>query len=145
MSAKQYPREWFRVGRWSDEPRAKMFDRETKHRLYCKNHRGRDRFENKVGTYHRWYPTREEAQQAIDARLSAAAKKRARIEREVACVNACEGIADPSVVPELLEALDVAHARLEDMLEGDDAQAWKEARKALPKISAALAKARGAA
>jgi len=32
--------------------------------------------------------------------------------RIVACVNACEGLADPSVVPELLRLLTVALARV---------------------------------
>lgn len=36
-------------------------------------------------------------------------------------------------------ALGIAIWRLEDMLKGDDAQAWKEAKKALPTIKKALA------
>lgn len=45
--------------------------------------------------------------------------------------------------PELLEALKIARERLADMLEGDDGQAWDEARKALPKIDAIIARAKG--
>lgn len=37
------------------------------------------------------------------------------------------------------EALALAIARLEDMLKGDDGQAWKEAERALPGLRAALA------
>ena len=36
------------------------------------------------------------------------------------------------------EALRLAIDRINDMLMGDDGQAWKEARKALPRIEAAL-------
>lgn len=36
----------------------------------------------------------------------------ANAQRIVACVNACEGIADPSVVPEMLEALRAVHNSL---------------------------------
>jgi len=41
----------------------------------------------------------------------------------------------------LEKALQEAVWRLEDMLEGDDGQAWKEAEKALPKIREAMLKA----
>lgn len=41
-------------------------------------------------------------------------------------------------VVELEAALQSAHARLTDMLMGDDGQAWREAERALPKIAAAL-------
>lgn len=40
---------------------------------------------------------------------------------------------------QVLAALKLARARLADMLEGDDGQAWKEARKAIPIIDAAIA------
>ena len=45
----------------------------------------------------------------------------------------------------LISALTSARNRLADMLMngGDDGQAWKEARKAMPEIEAALAKAQG--
>ena len=57
MGELTYPREWFCAPRWSDKPRAEMFDRETEHRLF----RGK-RFEAKVTKYHHWYPTKAEAQ-----------------------------------------------------------------------------------
>jgi hypothetical protein len=41
-------------------------------------------------------------------------------------------------IRELEAALQSAHARLQDMLMDDDGQAWKEARRALPAIAAAL-------
>lgn len=43
-------------------------------------------------------------------------------------------------VAELVEALDTAIKRLNDMLIGDDGQAWKEARKTLPLLEQTLAK-----
>lgn len=42
------------------------------------------------------------------------------------------------------EALQLARDRIADMLMGDDGQAWKEARKALPIIDAALPSHKGA-
>lgn len=52
-------------------------------------------------------------------------------------------MADPDA--RLLEPLITARDRIRDMLMGDDGQAWKEARKALPDIEAAIAKAEGRA
>lgn len=45
--------------------------------------------------------------------------------------------------PNLLEQLKIAVSRLNDLLEADDGQAHKEARKALPKMESAIAKATG--
>jgi hypothetical protein len=47
--------------------------------------------------------------------------------------------------PDLLERLRQARDRLQDMLAGDDGQAWDEAEKALPLIDATIARATGAA
>ena len=44
---------------------------------------------------------------------------------------------------ELVAALTVARNRMLDMMQRDDGQAYKEARKAMPEIDAALAKAQG--
>jgi hypothetical protein len=52
-------------------------------------------------------------------------------------------VADPDA--RLLEPLITARNRIQDMLMGDDGQAWDEARKALPGIEAAIAKAQGVA
>lgn len=48
-----------------------------------------------------------------------------------------------ATAPELLEQLKVAMSRINDLLEADDGQAHKEARKALPKMESAIAKATG--
>lgn len=48
-----------------------------------------------------------------------------------------------AAAPELLDALKVAMSRINDLLEADDGQAHKEARKALPKMESAIAKATG--
>lgn len=50
-----------------------------------------------------------------------------------------------ATAPELLAQLEIARNRINDMLMGDDGQAWKEARKALVGIDATIAKAGGAA
>ncbi len=46
-----------------------------------------------------------------------------------------------AAAPDLLEQLTIARDRLADMLKNDDGQAFKEARKWLPGIEAAIAKA----
>lgn len=43
----------------------------------------------------------------------------------------------------LLAQLEIARNRINDMLTGDDGQAWKEAHKALPSIDEAIARAKG--
>lgn len=48
-----------------------------------------------------------------------------------------------AAAPDMLEALVMAKNRLEDMLCGDDGQAWKEAEKAMSKIVDTIAKATG--
>jgi hypothetical protein len=60
-----YPREWFRAGRWDDEPVARTFIRETEFMLVWKNGK-REAREMKVCGSVRWYQTLEEAQAAID-------------------------------------------------------------------------------
>lgn len=45
-----------------------------------------------------------------------------------------------AAAPDLYEALRNAIDRLEDMLKGDDGQAWKEAERVMPRLRAALAK-----
>lgn len=57
--------------------------------------------------------------------------------RIVACVNACEGLADPSVVPELVKALEIAL----DQLEGRTLKYGKQ--QAINVANAAIAKAKG--
>lgn len=61
-------------------------------------------------------------------------------DRIVACVNACKGLADPSVVPELLESLET----LMDWQNGPptvtNADKWQAA---MDRASKAVAKARG--
>lgn len=42
---------------------------------------------------------------------------------------------------ELAESLEIAMYRIKDMLQGDDGQAYKEARKWLPRFAESLAKA----
>ena len=51
--------------------------------------------------------------------------------------NGVQLIADQRVL-KLEDALQTAVNRIEDMLMGDDGQAWKEARKALPNLKALL-------
>ena len=68
--------------------------------------------------------------------------ERANAERIVACVNACEGLADPAVVPELLAALKVVTECLEstrDCSLGND----PEGSAACDRARAAIAKAEG--
>lgn len=67
----EYPREWFRVNRWNDEPFARMFDRETDAFLI----RDDGRRDKKWTNYERWYPTREEAQAVIDERKANTAER----------------------------------------------------------------------
>lgn len=50
-----------------------------------------------------------------------------------------------AAAPDLLDALEIAYHRLEDMLNGNDRRAWSEAAKSLFKIRKAIAKARGEA
>lgn len=77
----EYPREWFRVNRWNDEPFARMFDRETDAFLI----RDDGRRDKKWTNYERWYPTREEAQAVIDERKhEAAERKRMNLIRDTA-------------------------------------------------------------
>jgi hypothetical protein len=68
----EYPREWFRVNRWDDEPFARMFDRETDAFLI----RDDGRRDKKWTNYERWYPTREEAQAVIDERKANTAERK---------------------------------------------------------------------
>jgi hypothetical protein len=92
---------WFGVSKWSDAPEEKTFDRVTESRLYYRD-RGRDRFENKHTIYKRWYPTREEAQAAIDTRIAnAGERKRMNLIRDAA--------------PDLLEAAEAAEKLIDDM------------------------------
>lgn len=46
-----------------------------------------------------------------------------------------------AAAPELAESLELAMYRIKDMLQGDDGQAFKEARKWLPRLAETLAKA----
>lgn len=67
-------------------------------------------------------------------------ERKANAARIVACVNACEGIADPSAVKDLLEALEmVAELLALDEKEGVDCYALR----ARHDIAAAIAKATG--
>lgn len=122
MSALEYPREWFRATTLTDAPMAKMFRKETKHRLYYDG----NRFEEKRTQYSSWHPTREEAQAAIDAR-KALVEKRKSDERIKASA------------PELLKALETLLDASERHIFGDECLAERDAARA------AIAKARGAA
>lgn len=59
--ALNYPREWFAVTPYSSKPKPLMMARETKHILVD----GNGRRHSKVSQYQCWYPTLEEANEAI--------------------------------------------------------------------------------
>lgn len=61
----------------------------------------------------------------------------ANANRIVACVNACEGIKDPSVIPQLLEDVGDLLYRITDMLE-DDFEHSSDAEKAYPHLIKAI-------
>ena len=84
-----YPREWFLVSRWMAEPQPTMMARETELCLFTMT----GRRNKKSGNYETWYPTREDAQKAIDYRRS----------REVEAKSA-KRVADAATA--LLEALE---------------------------------------
>ena len=48
----------------------------------------------------------------------------ANAQRAAACVNACEGIADPSVIPELLAALKSCVTKLTNCARGNGVNNW---------------------
>lgn len=88
MENRTYPREWFGVNRWAKTPMVLQIQRETESCIFTGTRRIL-----KITTGETWYPTREEAQTAIDARI-AREQETARVKR----------IRDAA--PELLEALE---------------------------------------
>ena len=87
-----YPREWFGVSSYG-EIKAMTFIAETEHKLREPDSRGSKRYTNKRSDYRNWYPTREEAEIALDevkARTAACFAQNARAR---------------NAAPELVEAL----------------------------------------
>jgi hypothetical protein len=130
MSGLNYPREWFEVTRYCDDPIARVFIRETEKCLFT----GRKRVE-KWTQYSRYYPTIEEAQSAIYERNAAKAQRKA--ENRVR-----------DAAPELLKALEAAvECGIVPVSSVADGGASKHSQQVIvaDQIRAAIAKAKGEA
>lgn len=125
MSGPGYPREWFRVDRFCDEPQPRTMVKETATRLSWRDSYGRPRVEHKRTNYAQWFPTLAEAQAAID-------------ERERAKAEAAANKALRDAAPELLEALEKLLAKYASKCRAFDCPDANRAR-------AAIAKAKGGA
>jgi hypothetical protein len=89
VTERTYPREWFRVTRHANEVTTREFVGETP--MTLKEPKGR--FTKKFTLYEQWYPTREEAQAALDIHKAA----QVRAARDTRIRNAA---------PQLLDALE---------------------------------------
>lgn len=73
-----YPRKWYSVSRWGDEVHEREFIRETDKQLVYHDFRRREKRELKQSKYCAWYPTREEAEAILAAKLARKAEQKTR-------------------------------------------------------------------
>ena len=92
----------WRVSRYQTaSPERCEYDKETPH-FYARTTGGRTMRDAKVSRWHTFYATEQEAKEVIAARNASERESRDRKAWEAAAINACEGVADPAVVPELV-------------------------------------------